>query len=157
THDILMGKDVDLNDIKVEKVPSRDIKLEEVPSVDICLRRGLEDDLLAIVEEQLERDSPMAVIEKLLITALADLGRCYEEGEIFVPHLIRAASTVGVAFDFLKGKMQTGQIVHSKGEILLATVEGDIHDIGKNIAKVILENYGYDVIDLGKDVPVSKV
>lgn len=157
TYDILMGKDIDLNNIKMKKTPEKDLKPEESPSVEVCLRKGLEDSLLDIVEEQLEHDSPMEVIEKLLIPALDEIGRSYEEGEIFLPHLIRAASTVGTAFNFLKAKMQTGTAVRSKGEILLATVEGDIHDIGKNIAKVILENYGYDVVDLGKDVPVGKV
>ena len=85
------------------------------------------------------------------------MGKDYEEGISFLPQLIKSADTVKSAFDLLKEAMvSTGQNL-SYGKILLATVQGDIHDIGKNIVKVLLENYGYEVIDLGKDVPIEKV
>ncbi|MDU1853916.1 MAG: cobalamin-dependent protein, partial [Clostridium baratii] len=82
----------------------------------------------------------------------------YEKGEIFLPQLIQSAETVKVAFDLIKNNLvKNNKNTVSKGKIILATVKGDIHDIGKNIVKVILENYGYDILDLGKDVAIEKV
>ena len=86
------------------------------------------------------------------------MGEQYEKQIIFLPQLINAANAACAGFDLIKQRIASrgGQSV-SKGKILLATVEGDIHDIGKNIVRVVLENYGYQVLDLGRDVPVQKV
>ncbi|MEG0737512.1 MAG: cobalamin-dependent protein, partial [Longicatena sp.] len=93
-----------------------------------------------------------------LIPALDIVGKRYEKKEIYLPQLINAATASQMAFEEIKKFMSAkGEKTISKGKIILATVKGDVHDIGKNIVKVVLENYGYDVIDLGKDVPIEKV
>lgn len=86
------------------------------------------------------------------------VGDNYEKGEIFLPQLIKSAEASQEAFDLIKERVSSqGKASVSKGDIVMATVKGDIHDIGKNIVKVILENYGYNVIDLGRDVDIEKV
>ncbi|MBS7578005.1 MULTISPECIES: homocysteine S-methyltransferase family protein [unclassified Enterococcus] len=106
----------------------------------------------------LERLTPLEVVDSYFIPALNIVGQKFEAGELFLPQLMQSAEATKNAQVVLKAKMdQQGQIAVSKGKILLCTVEGDIHDIGKNIVKMILENYGFEVIDLGKDVPVETV
>jgi len=106
----------------------------------------------------LDSHAPLEIVDQFLIPALDIVGEKYDSGEIFLPQLIRSAETVKAAFAVIKEQMtgdQAGDI--QKGKILLATVAGDVHDIGKNIIKILLENYGFEVIDLGKDVPVATV
>ena len=100
----------------------------------------------------------MSIINDILVPALDQVGTLFEAGTLFLPQLIQAAGAAQAAFEVLRSHMQSGsgQSV-SPGTIVLATVKGDIHDIGKNIVKVLLENYGYRVIDLGKDVPPQTV
>ncbi len=101
---------------------------------------------------------PMEIVNRHLIPVLDQVGRDYEEGRIFLPQLIQSAEAAKSAFELLKETLaKEGPQTHSKGAILLATVEGDIHDIGKNIVKAVLENYGYTILDLGKDVPPAAV
>lgn len=103
--------------------------------------------------EILKISSPLDVIEQFFIPALDIVGEKYEKGEFFLPQLIQSAEAVKSAFEIIKENMDGSDNASvSKGKIVLATVKGDIHDIGKNIAKMLLENYGYEVIDLGKDV-----
>lgn len=96
---------------------------------------------------------------KFLIPALDKVGVDFEKGRLFLPQLIQSATTAQEAFDVLKEYMagQKDAETVSKGKVIIATVKGDIHDIGKNIVKVVMENYGYEMIDLGKDVPIEKV
>ena len=102
--------------------------------------------------------SELDVINEKLIPALDVVGDQYEKQKLFLPQLINAANAACAGFDLIKERIaQKGEGSLSKGKILIATVEGDIHDIGKNIVRVVLENYGYQVIDLGRDVPVQKV
>ena len=90
--------------------------------------------------------------------ALDVVGKGFEKGTIFLPQLLMSAEAAKAAFEVIKAKMDAkGQVQEKKGTIVLATVKGDIHDIGKNIVKVLLENYGYEVLDLGKDVPPEAV
>lgn len=119
---------------------------------------GLKEETVNATRELLKFRNSLEIIEGYLIPALDEVGKKYEEGEIFLPQLIQSAETVKGAFNVIKKsiKEQGKQEVY-KGEIILATVQGDIHDIGKNIVKLLLENYGFKVIDLGKDVPVKKV
>ena len=100
----------------------------------------------------------MTIINEMLVPALDKAGEQFEKGKIFLPQLIQTAGVAQGCFEVIKQKMlaEGGSSV-SKGKIILATVKGDIHDIGKNIVKVLLENYGYDVIDLGKDVDYQTV
>jgi len=96
-------------------------------------------------------------VETLIIPALETVGREYETGEKFLPQLIQSADAVKPAFEVLKQQMASKGQTISYGKIILATVKGDIHDIGKNIAKVLLENYGYEVLDLGKDTDIQLI
>ena len=103
----------------------------------------------------LEREAPLSVIDDYLIPALNAVGEEYERGTLFLPQLIAAAESAKLCFDEVKKKLPGGAA--SRGDIVLATVQGDIHDIGKNIVKTVLENYGYRVFDLGKNVPPEAV
>jgi 5-methyltetrahydrofolate--homocysteine methyltransferase len=117
---------------------------------------GMKDLIAEKTKEQLLYFSSMQIINEELIPGLDDVGRKYESGQLFLPQLILSAETTKLAFSVLKETF-TAEGKQGKGPILLATVEGDIHDIGKNIVRVVLESYGFHVIDLGKDVPVEKV
>ena len=112
----------------------------------------------SLTEQLLETMSELDVINQKLIPALDVVGEKYEKQQIFLPQLINSANAACAGFDLIKLRIakRGGESV-SKGKIIMATVEGDIHDIGKNIVRVVLENYGYQVIDLGRDVPVQKV
>lgn len=100
----------------------------------------------------------MTLINTELIPALDHVGKGFEKGSIFLPQLLMSAEAAKAAFEAVKIKMgKSGEIQTKKDKIILATVKGDIHDIGKNIVKVLLENYSYDVVDLGKDVPPETI
>ena len=123
-----------------------------------CVLRGLKGETARLIEQALESRGEMAVIDELLIPALDRVGALYEKQEIFLPQLINAANAACGGFDVIRRRLaQSGTHSVSKGKILLATVYGDIHDIGKNIVRTVLENYGYTVIDLGRDVPAETV
>ncbi len=118
-----------------------------------AVENGLKNDALKAVRELADNTEPMEIINSYLIPALDSAGDKFEKGKIFLPQLILTAGAAQACFEVIKGKLalnNSGNI--SKGKIVLATVKGDIHDIGKNIVKVLLESYGFDVIDLGKDV-----
>lgn len=100
---------------------------------------------------------PLTVIREHLVPALDRVGSQFEEGTLFLPQLLMSADAARAAFDVLRRRMETGEPVVYKAKIILATVKGDIHDIGKNIVKVLLQNYSYHVIDLGRDVPPETV
>lgn len=120
--------------------------------------KGLEKETQEITKELLQKEEVMSIISRQIIPALDKVGELYETGEFFLPQLLNAATAACAGLDLIKAEIAVsgaGQI--SKGRIILATVEGDIHDIGKNIVKVVLENYGYEVLDLGRDVPVQTV
>ena len=132
--------------------PGKDMNLAD------CILRGLKAETAAITRRELESRSEMDVINELLIPALDRVGELYEKQEIFLPQLINAANAACGGFDVIKERIaKSGADSVSKGKIVLATVFGDIHDIGKNIVRVVLENYGYTVIDLGRDVPAETV
>lgn len=129
-----------------------------VLTLPFAIKSGLQSDSVRLSEELLKTTPPMELVEKFLLPALDSVGKEFEEGKIFLPQLIQSAGAAGAAFDVVKralSKLGTPQI--DGGTIVLATVKGDIHDIGKNIVKVLLENYGYNVIDLGRDVPPERV
>ncbi len=120
---------------------------------------GLQDMAAETVTDMLEAAAPMSIIDEHLMPALDEVGRRYEKGELFLPQLIQAAETVKKAFEIVKEHLHEDEStgIAARGRVVIATVKGDIHDIGKNIVKVLLENYGFDVIDLGKDVPAEDV
>ena len=109
-------------------------------------------------KELLTVQDALDVINSQIIPALDVVGKGFEKGTMFLPQLLMSAEAAKGAFEVIKEKMDaSGQKQEKKGTIILATVKGDIHDIGKNIVKVLLENYSYDVLDLGKDVPPETI
>ena len=123
-----------------------------------AVEQGLKGDAAACTKALLEEKEPLDLVDGALIPALDIVGAKYEKGKLFLPQLLQAASAAQSAFDVIKTVLaQKGGAGATKGRIVLATVKGDVHDIGKNIVKVILENYGFEVIDLGRDVPVETV
>ncbi len=128
------------------------------PSLKEAIYNGLREEAVALTEALCIQHDELTVVERELIPALDEVGARYERQEIFLPQLLRSANAAGAAFDAVRARMKArGVSGASKGKIVLATVHGDIHDIGKNIVKTVLENYGYTVIDLGRDVPPEQV
>lgn len=120
--------------------------------------KGLKDQAVQAARELLETQDALDVINSQIIPALDVVGKGFEKGTMFLPQLLMSAEAAKGAFEVIKEKMDaSGQKQEKKGTIILATVKGDIHDIGKNIVKVLLENYSYDVLDLGKDVPPETI
>ena len=123
-----------------------------------AVEKGLKGDAAAQTRALLAEKQPLEVVDEALIPALDIVGGKYEKGTLFLPQLLQAASAAQSAFEEIKTAIaQKGEGSASKGRIVLATVKGDVHDIGKNIVRVILENYGFEVLDLGRDVPVETV
>ncbi len=122
-------------------------------SIDEAIMRGLKQETAALTARALEEMGELEVVDRLLIPALDRVGERYERQEIFLPQLMNAANAACAGFELIKTRIaKRGESAVSKGKIILATVQGDIHDIGKNIVRVVLENYGYTIIDLGRDV-----
>ena len=120
--------------------------------------RGLRAEAGKLARAALETQEELALVEGSLIPALDKVGEGYEQGKVFLPQLLSAAQAAQTVFEEVRASIaRKGGAPVKKGTILIATVKGDIHDIGKNIVKTLLENYGYDVIDLGKDVPPETV
>lgn len=119
---------------------------------------GMREEAALLTRELLVKKKPLEIVDEYLIPALDIVGERYESGDIFLPQLIQSAETVKRAFEVLKENMKDDKFGYdTKGKIVLATVKGDIHDIGKNIVKILLENYGFIVYDLGKDAPTEKI
>lgn len=127
-------------------------------SLKSAIERGLKEEANSITTEMAESKDALDIINEELIPALNTVGEGFEKGTVFLPQLLMSAEAAKCAFAVLKDKMESsGEVQEKKGKIVLATVKGDIHDIGKNIVKVLLENYSFEVIDLGKDVPPETV
>lgn len=130
---------------------------QEISLYDAVLQ-GLKTPAAQAAKAALTTQQPEELINTVLIPALDAVGTGFEKGTLFLPQLLQAAGAAQAAFDVVKNAiLASGQKSAGKGKIVVATVRGDIHDIGKNIVKTLLENYGYDVIDLGRDVPVETV
>ena len=114
--------------------------------------KGFKDNAASLTKAMLENTKPLDIVNCEIIPALNVMGKGFEEKTVYLPQLLMAAEAAKSAFEVIKSAMTDGEKGVSKGTFVLATVHGDIHDIGKNIVKLLLENYGYDVIDLGKDV-----
>lgn len=120
--------------------------------------KGLKDQAYRATEEELKTKEPMEIINGELVPALDVVGQGFEKGTMFLPQLLMSAEAAKAGFKAIRQYVQShGEAQEKKATIVIATVKGDIHDIGKNIVKVLLENYGYEVIDLGKDVPPEKI
>ena len=120
------------------------------------VERGLRERAAEAARDLLRTVPPLELVNNELIPALDRVGKGFEKGTVFLPQLLMSAEAAKAAFEVVKDAMR-GAPQEVKGRIILATVKGDIHDIGKNIVKVLLENYGYQVIDLGKDVPPETI
>jgi len=133
-------------------------KGKEGDSLGILIEKGLKEAAAETVAALLEEKDALDIINGEMIPALDRVGKGFEKGSVFLPQLLMSAEAAKAAFEVIKAKMEgSGQGQEKKGTIILATVKGDIHDIGKNIVKVLLENYSYEVIDLGKDVPPERI
>jgi 5-methyltetrahydrofolate--homocysteine methyltransferase len=122
-----------------------------------AIRRGFKADAAAHARTALADGKPaLAIINEDIVPALETVGKGFESGTVFLPQLLMAADAAGSAFDAVRSAFPSGDVA-DKGKIMLATVKGDIHDIGKNICRALLENYGYKVIDLGRDVPPEAI
>lgn len=143
---------------KAQAVNNAVDKNTDTNSLEYAIENGLKNDGARITKEMLQTMDSMEIINAHLIPALDKAGSEFETGKIFLPQLIMAADVAQAAFAVIKEVISKNNSESvSKGKIVLATVKGDVHDIGKNIVKVLLENYGYTVIDLGKDVDYQKV
>jgi 5-methyltetrahydrofolate--homocysteine methyltransferase len=118
--------------------------------------KGLKEEAATSADSALKTSSPLEVINSLIIPALNEVGDGFENKRVFLPQLLMSAEAAKSAFDVIKSKFSGGGNA-KKLKIVMATVKGDIHDIGKNIVKTLLENYGFEVIDLGRDVPPERV
>lgn len=154
---------IDKNSVEfIQAYNNADTKKPQSEKKEISLNYAIENGLKAegaqVTEKLLESHSPMDIINDYLIPTLDKAGADFETGKIFLPQLIQSATVAQACFDVIKKKLISEDSAPvSKGKIVLATVKGDVHDIGKNIVKVLLENYGYTVIDLGKDVDYEEV
>ena len=162
---VLMGLDEDSKDYiehygnmpSIQSVASSNGSSEI--SVHTAILKGLKEEAKEATLALLENVEPLEIIEKHIVPALNEVGELYEKQTIFLPQLIKSAEGAKTAFDVLRNKMAVAKTEDhvEKTRVVLATVFGDIHDIGKNIVKVIMENYNFEVIDLGKDVAKETV
>lgn len=133
---------------------AQEVSKEQTNPLHDVIVKGLKDQAAAVTAQALETAEPMQLINEVIIPALDYVGKEFEKGVMFLPQLMMSAETVKNSFAVIKEYIiNSGEQQESRGKIVIATVKGDIHDIGKNIVRVLLENYGYDVFDLGKDVP----
>lgn len=139
---------------------SKQTSLKEQSLKDKCfdaVLKGNKDGLIKLIEEIIRSyNEPFSIVNEALAPAMQKVGQKYEEGVYFLPHLLMAAETLQAGFEVLKKQAPNKDIV-SNGKVVLATVEGDIHDLGKNIVAVMLRNSGYTVYDLGKDTSKEKI
>ena len=127
-------------------------------SLEDAIMRGLKTEAAELAKEYLKENKELTLVENILIPSLDKIGALYEQGKAFLPQLLSAAGAAQSVFEQIKQSIaKKGSTPIKKGTLIIATVKGDIHDIGKNIVKTVLENYGYEVIDLGRDVPKEKI
>lgn len=128
------------------------------PDIGRAVHAGLCEEAAAAARLLLGQVEPQALISQTLIPVLDEVGRRYENNEIYLPQLVRAAAAAKAAFDVVRARIAAEKTeAVERGCVVLATVQGDIHDIGKNIVRAVLENYGYRIVDLGRDVPPDEV
>lgn len=158
-HAALSGKDKGcrIYTEKMAEVKNEEKTEEKTETIESAILKGLKGEAAKKCEELLLTKDELTVVNEHLIPALDKAGEKFEKGEFFLPQLLGAANAAKEAFEVIKKSLSGKGNTVKKGKIVLATVKGDIHDIGKNIVKVILENYGYEVIDLGKDVKPEDV
>ena len=138
---------------KKDEKTTQSTKNTPVNDIFYTIENGMSGETADHVKELLSTTDEMTIVSEYLIPALDKVGKDFESGKVFLPQMIQAATAAQAGFDIIKARMEAGgRSQVKKGPVVVATVKGDIHDIGKNIVKVIMENYGFEVIDLGKDV-----
>jgi 5-methyltetrahydrofolate--homocysteine methyltransferase len=164
--DVLLGRDkncehwIKVNQQVTPAVITPENPADDISSLRLSINRGLKDDAKKIASQLLNSSyEALSVIQDGIVPALEEVGSNFESGKIFLPQLLMSADAAGAAFESVKSTMRASSAVPAaKGKpIVIATVKGDIHDIGKNIVRTLLENYGFDVIDLGRDVAPEKI
>ena len=159
---VLSGEDRECR-AYVDRFTGMDTKAAPTPAaadmtLDEAIIRGLRADAGKLAKAALETEDELSLVEGHLIPALDKVGEGYEQGKVFLPQLLSAAQAAQSVFEVIRASIaQKGGAPVKKGSLVIATVKGDIHDIGKNIVKTVLENYGYEVIDLGRDVPPETI
>lgn len=149
----LTGHDKNFETYIENATENKSVIKSETMDLKNAILKGLKEQAKEQTENELKNRTPLQIIDEIIIPALDVVGKGFEENKVFLPGLLMSAETAGVSFEVLKKEMEkSGSGSEKKGKIIIATVKGDIHDIGKNIVKVLLENYGYEVLDLGKDV-----
>ncbi len=133
------------------------VKHESSLTLKEAIEKGLKEKSSEITTAILGENAPLDIVNSHVIPALDDVGKRFEEKKLFLPQLLMSAEAAKASFEVIKAAMAADGNSVKKGNIVIATVHGDIHDIGKNIVKLLLENYGYNVIDLGKNVPPETV
>lgn len=133
------------------------VKHESSLTLKEAVEKGLKEKSSEITTAMLGENAPLDIVNSHVIPALDDVGKRFEEKKLFLPQLLMSAEAAKASFEVIKAAMAADGNSVKKGNIVIATVHGDIHDIGKNIVKLLLENYGYNVIDLGKNVPPETV
>lgn len=158
---VLLGKDPGAK-VYISKISKQTLKTpgqktkSGLSAIYEAVISGEENSILDLIIPELKNFRPEDILEKALLPALETVGKYYTEGKYYLPQMISSANTMKRAFAVLKDKLSQKSL-ESKGTVIICTVEGDIHDIGKNIVALLLENSGFKVIDLGKDVPADKI
>ena len=154
----LAGKDESCQEYIKSAVDTEIVQKTENLDLKTAIIKGMKEESARCAKELLENTESLVIINDYIIPALDVVGDGFEKNTIFLPQLLMSADSAKAAFDEIKAHFVMSGVEQVKGEkIIIATVEGDIHDIGKNIVKVLLQNYGFDVMDLGKDVKCEKV
>jgi len=151
--------------VKIEYRTAKNADMQEAgkaqpaeSALSTSIRRGLKADAAAYAKESIANGTaPLEVIDREIVPALETVGKGFETGTMFLPQLLMAAEAAGAAFDAVRAALPQQDSAPAKGPVVIATVQGDIHDIGKNICRALLENYGFKTIDLGRDVPPETV
>ncbi len=154
----LTGRDAnccDYIEFASSQAPTETKSVSAADTLDSAIIKGLKESAYNLACEMLKTVSPLDIIDGMIIPALNTVGKGFEAKTVYLPQLLMSAEAAGRAFDAVKSAIPAGE--SKKGKIVIATVKGDIHDIGKNIVRTLLENYGYDVIDLGRDVAPEAV
>ena len=146
-------------DISAQKTEKTAVKAEESGGLQYAIIKGMSEQAAALAEALCGTMAPLDIINREIIPALNQVGECFEKKTLYLPQLLMSAEAASHAFEQIKKKIpaSAGQEHERQRKVILATVKGDIHDIGKNIVKVLLESYGFTVIDLGRDVPPEEI
>jgi 5-methyltetrahydrofolate--homocysteine methyltransferase len=156
SYNALHGLDEGLGEYISLVTESKEEDVSQVFDLKKAIFKGMKEQAAVLAGELLSSKEPMAIINEDIIPAINEVGEGFEKKTLFLPSLLMSAEAAGAAFEVIKYALRT-ETAEVGAKVILATVKGDIHDIGKNIVKLLLENYGAQVIDLGKDVSPERI